>query len=68
MARENAGNLSKIKLDEKYKAASTNWLHDVPEHIKVRQRNERECRKTELKELQREPEPGYGLDGYPLQR
>lgn len=57
----------KIQLPEKYKAKTVNWLTGIPQHIKIRQRQERECRRMELEDLGRPPEPGYGLDGYPLQ-
>lgn len=61
-------NLSKIRLPEKYKAARTLWLRDLPDHIKIRRRAESYGREMTLEELRQAPEPGYGLDGYPLQK
>ena len=43
----------------------TNWLWDLPQHIKIPYRPKN--REKDLEEQGREPEPGYGLDGYPLQ-
>ena len=58
----------RIKLPEKYRAQTPNWLTGIPQHIKIRQQKERDCRRMELEDLGKPPEPGYGLDGYPLQR
>ena len=44
------------------------WLRDVPERIKIQQRAERMKKLQTLEALQAPPEPGYGLDGYPLQK
>lgn len=68
MAKTKRDNLSRVKLPEKYKRDGSLWLRDVPERIRIQQRSGRENRKQALEELQRPPEPGMGLDGYPLQR
>ena len=44
------------------------WLRGVAEHIKIRQQRERLAREEQARMLEAPPEPGYGLDGYPLQR
>ena len=68
MAKKKRDNLSRVKLPEKYRHDVTNWLRDVPEHIKVQRRAENEARYRTLEEMQRPPEPGMGLDGYPLMK
>ena len=58
----------RVKLPDKYKHDGSWWKGDVPERIRIQQRSGRENRQKMLEELQRPPEPGMGLDGYPLQK
>lgn len=44
------------------------WTKEETERLKVRQEAERMGRAEEEAALRAEPDPGYGLDGYPLQR
>lgn len=68
MAKKKVKLSERVRLPEKYRLEGTNWLRDVPEHIKIYRRAEHAARVKTLEELERPPEPGYGLDGYPLQR
>lgn len=67
MAKKRDNLSERVKLPEKYRRDGSWWMRDVPERIKIQQRSGRENRKQALEELQRPPEPGMGLDGYPLQ-
>lgn len=67
MAKKKINLSERIRLPEKYRYEGVHWLRDVPERIKIQQRAERMKKLQTLEELQAPPEPGYGLDGYPLQ-
>ena len=68
MAKKKVNLSERVKLPDKYRRDGSLWLRDVPERIRIQQRSGRENRKQALEELKRPPEPGMGLDGYPLQR
>jgi len=67
MAKKKIKLSERVILPEKYKLDGTQWLRDLPEHIKIQRRAENAARARTKEELEKEPEPGYGLDGYPLQ-
>lgn len=67
MAKKKEALSARVILPEKYKLDGSQWLRDVPERIKIQRRAENAAREKTKEELERPPEPGYGLDGYPLQ-
>ncbi len=56
--------LKRVKIPAKVSA----WTKEETERLKARQQAERMGRAEEEAALRAEPEPGYGLDGYPLQK
>ena len=44
------------------------WAKETQDRIKIQQEAQRMGRAEEEAALRAEPEPGYGLDGYPLQK
>jgi len=56
--------LKNVKIPAKVSA----WTKEETERLKARQQAERMGRAEEEAALKAEPEPGYGLDGYHLQR
>ena len=56
--------LKNVKVPQKFSA----WAKETQDRIKIQQQAERMGRAEEEAALRAEPMPGYGLDGYPLQR
>lgn len=56
--------LKNVKIPAKVSA----WTKEQAERIRARQQEERIGKLEEAAALGAEPDPGYGLDGYPLQR
>ena len=55
--------LKNVKVPAKF----TQWARETQNRIKIQQQAQRLGRVEQEEALRAEPEPGYGLDGYPLQ-
>ena len=56
--------LKNVKVPDKF----NQWAREIQNRIKIQQQAERLGKAEQEALLRAEPEPGYGLDGYPLQR
>ena len=56
--------LKNVKVPAKF----NQWARETQNRIKIQQQAQRMGRAEQEEALRAEPEPGYGLDGYPLQR
>lgn len=56
--------LKNVKVPQRF----NQWARETQNRIKVQQQAERLGRAEEEALLRAEPEPGYGLDGYPLMK
>lgn len=55
--------LKNVKVPDKF----NQWARETQNRIKIQQQAERLGKAEQEALLMAEPEPGYGLDGYPLQ-
>ena len=55
--------LKNVKVPQRF----NEWSRETQNRIKIQQQAQRLGREEEEAALKAEPEPGYGLDGYPLQ-
>lgn len=56
--------LKNVKVPDKF----NQWAKETQNRIKIQQQAQRLGKAEEEALLRAEPEPGYGLDGYPLMR
>ncbi len=55
--------LKNVKVPQRF----NEWSRETQNRIRIQQKAQRLGREEEEAALRAEPEPGYGLDGYPLQ-